>query len=203
MERNDLMRKHYIIAWLIIIIGIGLVVYPIYLRVLSRAEQKVLIRDFYEKADSNISICSEDVTKEYSKWPDTLLEIPKLSLKTAVVEVEDLSVFKRDPKHPPGHYPNTAMPGEIGNVGIAGHRTGPSDYFRHIDKLTEGDDIILHTHISSYYYKVEEVFITDRTNWDVLEKTDYASLTLTSCQSDGKTSNAKRIIVKARLIKEE
>ena len=200
------MRKHYVIAWLIIIIGIGFVFYPIYLRALSRADQKELIRNFYEKGDATI-VDNEDINKaipkEYGKWPDTLMEIPKLSLKVAIVEVEDLSVFQKDPKHPPGHYPNTAIPGEIGNVGIAGHRTGPSDYFRHIDRLTKGDDIILHTHINSYYYRVEDVFITEKTNWDVLKQTDYASLTLTSCQSDGKTSNAKRIIVKARLAKEE
>jgi len=53
-----------------------------------------------------------------------------------------------------GHYPNTVLPGEQGNVAIAGHRTGFGEPFRHLDALRPGDKIVLETPIGTYTYEV-------------------------------------------------
>lgn len=48
-------------------------------------------------------------------------------------------------KHGLGHYPDTVMPGQTGNVAIAGHRNGYGQPLGDIDKLQPGDPIIIRT----------------------------------------------------------
>ena len=45
----------------------------------------------------------------------------------------------------PGHWPGTALPGQLGNAVVAGHRTSHNRDFRNIDQLVPGDEIILST----------------------------------------------------------
>ncbi len=53
-----------------------------------------------------------------------------------------------------GHYPDTPLPCEDGNVGIAGHRTTYGKPFANLDQLGPGDTIILETPIGSCTYEV-------------------------------------------------
>src|SRR5919205_1099741 len=53
-----------------------------------------------------------------------------------------------------GHYPNTPLPGEEGNVAIAGHRTTYGKPFANLDRLKVGDEIFLETPVGNYTYKV-------------------------------------------------
>lgn len=54
----------------------------------------------------------------------------------------------------PGHYEGTALPGEIGNVAIAGHRVGRGSPFEDLDQLLPGDPIVLETADSWFLYRV-------------------------------------------------
>ncbi len=54
----------------------------------------------------------------------------------------------------PGHYPGTAMPGQRGNVALAGHRVGQGSPFLDIDQLRPGDPIVLETAGSWFVYRV-------------------------------------------------
>ncbi len=54
----------------------------------------------------------------------------------------------------PGHYASTAMPGEVGNFSIAGHRVGKGSPFLNLDKLTPGDSVVFETKESWYVYRV-------------------------------------------------
>jgi sortase A len=54
----------------------------------------------------------------------------------------------------PGHYPDTAMPGEPGNVGIAGHRVGKGAPFNDLDLLNSCDAVVIETEQSFYVYRV-------------------------------------------------
>jgi sortase (surface protein transpeptidase) len=54
----------------------------------------------------------------------------------------------------PGHYVGTAMPGEQGNVGIAGHRVGKGSPFLELDLLQPGDPIVVETADSWFVYRV-------------------------------------------------
>jgi LPXTG-site transpeptidase (sortase) family protein len=54
----------------------------------------------------------------------------------------------------PGHYPGTAMPGEQGNVALAGHRVGKGSPFLDLDQLHPGDPIVLETRDSWFVYRM-------------------------------------------------
>jgi sortase A len=105
-----------------------------------------------------------------------------------------------------GHYPQTVLPGELGNVAIAGHRTGFGEPFRHIDKLRPGDIITLETPVGEYIYEVVKPpvdghgnpWITGPDDLSVLAPTIDATLTLTTCDPPHTSKN--RLIVRAKLI---
>ena len=99
----------------------------------------------------------------------------------------------------PSYYPQSAFPGEAGNVLIAGHRGGPAGYFQDLDELEPGDEIILHAPGVSYTYEVERVWIVEPSEVEVIAPLDYPALTLTTCQRVGKDPAAQRLIVRARL----
>ena len=108
-----------------------------------------------------------------------------------------------------GHYPTTALPGDQGNVAIAGHRTGFGEPFRHLDALRPGDHIVLDTPIGTYTYEVMKPpieghgnpWITNAKDTSVISPTIEAVLTLTTCDPPHTSKN--RLIVRAKLIKSE
>ncbi|MEQ1736933.1 MAG: class E sortase [Rhodoglobus sp.] len=99
-----------------------------------------------------------------------------------------------------GHYPGTQMPGDIGNVALAGHRTGWGAPLADIDKLMVGDSVYLETADGWYRYVFRTFAYVMPTAIDVLEpvpETPGAAptdriLTLTSCNP--KLTAAERII---------
>ena len=54
----------------------------------------------------------------------------------------------------PGHYAGTAMPGERGNLAIAGHRVGRGSPFLDLDRLRPGDAIVVETVDAWFVYRV-------------------------------------------------
>lgn len=54
----------------------------------------------------------------------------------------------------PGHYVDTAMPGEIGNFALAGHRDGRGAPFLDLDQLDAGDPVIIETADTWFVYRV-------------------------------------------------
>ena len=102
-------------------------------------------------------------------------------------------------KKGPGHYPQTPMPGQLGNAAIAGHRTTYGGPFLEIDELEPGDEIIVTTPYGRFVYLTTTTEIVDADNWQVIATIDptVATLTLTSCHPVGTAS--QRIIVHAEL----
>ena len=199
------MKKRKIIGFSLILIGILIIAYPLKLRFDTRMDQRKLRKEFNEnKIVEDIDRESDIIEDErivYDSWPDTLMTIPDIDVEVMVVEMEasDIDVFAANANYPPAHYRTTDLPGGESNVGIAAHRTGPADYFRHLDKLEEGDLITLETEKANHEYIVEEVFIVDPSDNTVIGPTDYGALTLTSCEREDGISNKKRIIVRAKL----
>ena len=54
----------------------------------------------------------------------------------------------------PAHYEDTALPGQIGNFAVAGHRVGKGEPFLNLDKLRSGDAVIVETKSYWYVYRV-------------------------------------------------
>jgi sortase A len=54
----------------------------------------------------------------------------------------------------PAHYRDTALPGQVGNFAVAGHRVGKGEPFLNIDKLRSGDAVVVETKTYWYVYRV-------------------------------------------------
>lgn len=55
----------------------------------------------------------------------------------------------------PGHYVGTALPGRLGNFGVAGHRVGKGEPFLNLDHLRAGDAVIVETKSDWFVYRVK------------------------------------------------
>ncbi|MFL6097870.1 MAG: sortase domain-bontaining protein [Blastococcus sp.] len=53
----------------------------------------------------------------------------------------------------PGHYEGTALPGQPGNMGLAGHRVGKGSPFLDLDQLRPRDPIVVETVDSWFVYR--------------------------------------------------
>ena len=96
-----------------------------------------------------------------------------------------------------GHVPGTALPGEQGNVGLAGHR---DTFFRKLKDIETGDAIILATPDGSFTYRVERTVVVDPSDVWVLDATADPVLTLVTCYPFSYIGSApQRFIVRAIL----
>ena len=125
--------------------------------------------------------------------PVAVIAIPKISLNQVVVQ----GTAEGDLELGPGHYTQTPLPGENGNVAIAGHRTTWGKPFYNLDQLKPGDLIYLATSRGTFVYKMTSSQIVDPTDVGVLDPTPTPTLTLTTCNP--KYSAAQRLVVKAVL----
>lgn len=130
-------------------------------------------------------------SSEQTKFKDGetvgLIKIPRLGDDYTRKVV--FGVSGEDLKKGTGLYPSNALPGEEGNMAIAGHRTGPDATFYDLPKIKKGDKIIIETKDYVYTYKTvkraEDTKVMDTDTW-VLDKPKVSSesthnLTLTTC----------------------
>ncbi len=130
----------------------------------------------------------------------TLLRIPKLDVKVLVVEGTTPAALRAGA----GHYPNTPLPGEAGNVAIAGHRTTFGRPLNRMDELVPGDVVTLETPFAIYTYKAVPAFGGHANPW-VVSPTDFSVvsqgagrlLTLTTCHPKG--SARQRLVMRFAL----
>jgi sortase A len=105
----------------------------------------------------------------------------------------------------PGHFVDTAMPGEPGNFAVAGHRVGKGSPFIDLDRLRDGDAIVVETADTWFVYRVTTVSVTAPTDAGVLDAVpghpgvapDRAVLTLVTCTP--KFTDHQRLVVHAEL----
>ena len=127
----------------------------------------------------------------------TRIKIPALGLDTVVVEGITPSALRAGA----GHYPQTPLPCEGGNVAIAGHRTTYGRPFANVDQLKPGDTIELTTPIGGCVYQVSRApFVVAPSELSVIDPTPDRSLTLTTCHPKG--SAAQRLIIRATWVKD-
>ncbi|MCU1367111.1 MAG: peptidase family protein [Ilumatobacteraceae bacterium] len=117
------------------------------------------------------------------------IEIPKLGLSTTLYDGIRLTTLDRGP----GHWPGTAMPGQTGNVVVAGHRVSHDKPFRNIDKLAVGDQVIFTTPDGRFVYDVTSTEIVDPTAVRIIDQTTDKTATLFACHPPGSVS--QRIVV--------
>jgi sortase A len=129
------------------------------------------------------------------------LQIPKIGVNYKVVEGVGLDDLAKGP----GHFPESVLPGQLGNSAIAGHRTTHGAPFYDVNKLHPGDQIVLTYpsvggNASRFVYLVTGTEIVAPSDYaGVVPTTDAskATLVLTSCHPI--TSATQRIVIRAAL----
>jgi sortase A len=121
------------------------------------------------------------------------IRIRKIHASFVVVKGTDAASLRKGP----GFYDDAPFPGARGTAAIAGHRTTYLAPFRHIDRLSSGDDIEIDMPYATFHYRVERRRIVSPTSVWVIKRVRYDRLVLSACHP--LYSAAKRIVVFARL----
>jgi sortase A len=120
------------------------------------------------------------------------IQIPRLGLTAIVAQGDSAAILRRAV----GHLADTALPGESGNVVLAGHR---DTFFRPLKRVRAGDAIVLKTRDGDFAYIVESTAVVRPTDIDVIQPTDRRTLTLITCFPFSYVGPAPdRFIVRAR-----
>ena len=120
------------------------------------------------------------------------LEIPRIGRTDYIVPGVSLNALKKGP----GHYPDTPLPGQLGNAAIAGHRTTYGAPFFDVDQLRAGDEMVVtYTNGDRFVYEVTFTEIVSAADYYVVTTSDpnIAEMTLTSCHP--KYTARDRIVV--------
>lgn len=178
----------------------GFFMYPLYTDWQANRTQADL-REQFQTAGLKAAYASGEVA---DASPLTRIIIPAMGTDTIVVEGTSAKALNTGA----GHYPNTPLPGEAGNVAIAGHRTTYGKPFANLDVLKAGDKITLITPFAEHTYEVVGEFdghsnpwVTSNQDWSVANPTPEPMLTLTTCHPKG--SDAQRLVARAKLIGSE
>ena len=120
------------------------------------------------------------------------IHIPRLGLLAIVAQGETAATLHRAV----GHVPDSALPGELGNVVLAGHR---DTFFRPLRRVHPGDAITLKTRDGDFEYLVESTAVVPPSDVQVLAPRGGRTLTLITCFPFSYLGSApERFIVRAR-----
>lgn len=121
------------------------------------------------------------------------IQISSIDVDSPIFQGDDWDQLKKGV----GQHIPSALPGEDGNMVLSAHNDIYGEIFRHLDRLTPGDEIVVSTERQRYTYVVRKLEVVDPTDVWVMAPTDYASITLISCYPY--QVNSQRIVVFADL----
>jgi len=170
----------------------------------SQVEHRAEARDLPIDLPVDYSLWDEGRIEEYEASlshdfgrPLAILRIPTLDLQVPLLEGTSDLVLNRGV----GRIVGTARPGELGNIGIAGHRDG---FFRGLKDVSEGDRIELETLTATDIYRIDGITIVTPQDVHVLEHQSVPTLTLVTCYPFYFVGRApERYIVSATLIESD
>ena len=201
------------ITTLLFVGGMGLFAYPFFTDIYTEQIVQNRLEDQFQTIRvESVEEWQEQVAGEQGTAL-TRIAIPAIDVETLVVEGTSAAALRAGA----GHYPNTPLPGQPGNVAIAGHRTTYGKPFNRVDEMRVGDEIWLSTPIGDFRYVAIDppkngectrdgqaardgvaACVTSPRDWTVIGQTSESVLTLTSCHPKG--SAQQRIIIRARLV---
>lgn len=116
----------------------------------------------------------------------------RIGLEAVVVQGDSDSILRLAV----GHIPGTALPGQSGNMVLAGHR---DTFFRALRNIRAGDRIVIESPHGSYDYEVESTSVVAPTDLTVLRNSGSRELTLITCYPFSWIGSAPdRFVVRAR-----
>jgi sortase A len=120
------------------------------------------------------------------------IQVPRLGLDAIVVQGDSPASLRRAV----GHISKSALPGELGNVVLAGHR---DTFFRSLHDIRPGDTIEFSTSEHSFEYRVDSIQVVAPNDIQVLEPSTGRHLTFVTCFPFHFVGPApKRFVVRAR-----
>lgn len=135
-------------------------------------------------------------TLHVPRWDDAVMPIAEGTDKRQILD-----------KAMAGHYPETVMPGDVGNFALAGHRMTYGAIFHRAEELEIGDPIVVEAGDVWYVYRVDhmqavkpdQVEAVAPVPWEPGVEPTERYLTLTTCHPIGLNSLQARFIVNAKL----
>lgn len=220
--RKELRRGRLVMKYLaksLIILGILLLLLPTVGGLYTKYEQQKMYKTYLESlsqiedsmqtmnetlASSEEGVQEEEVIDSVPTEMQTpnglavmgIVSIPKIDINLMLVE----GVTRQALKFAVGHMPGTAMPGEVGNCALAGHRSYTfGEYFNRLDEVEVGDEIQITRGKETYTYKVYESFLVEPTEvWVTEPIVDKKIVTLITCHPVVKATH--RLIVRGELV---
>ncbi|MFI5429794.1 class E sortase [Aeromicrobium sp. UC242_57] len=175
----------------------------VWTNVQAAAAQDDLLQEFRSQQQKNQP--AGDVQRETGDGLN-VLQIPRLGddWKWVVVEGVDIKTLNKAP----GHFPDTALPGQVGNYAVAGHRATHGEPFANLDRLVEGDKIYVEAPDGWFTYQVTWSRIIAPTHTEILapvagkpgEKAKARTMTLVTCHP--RWGSSERLVVGAQLVEE-
>jgi sortase A len=88
-----------------------------------------------------------------------------------------------------GHYPDSQLPGQVGNFAVAGHRATNGEPLRDIDRVQVGDRVYVETQEYWYEYTLrrdqivspQDTWVIDEVPWDPGADPTERLITITTC----------------------
>ncbi len=190
----DVLHKHrrhdiFLLRWasfVFLLVGVVAVAYASVVVLYGEVYQAIELHKFEHTAPTAEPrlLNSGDVIGE--------IQIPRLGVKAVVVQGDASELLDRAV----GHLPQTPLPGEWGNVALAGHR---DRLFRPLRGIRPGDTIIIATSTGPFQYEVQSTFVVPASEVSVLRSSDARELTLITCFPFNYVGHApNRFIVRGR-----
>jgi sortase A len=177
---------------LFVLLGLGLVVYVGY-QYWDMYHSQQLLEAQWERQAASASVPAQPRQISATEML-TRVSIPKINMDAIVVE----GASRKELSVGPGHMIDTAMPGGPGNAVITGHR---DTFFRHINELEKGDEIIVRRNGQTFKYEVTGKKIVKPEDVSVLNPTVDPQLTLITCYPTYYIGPApKRLVIFSKLV---
>jgi sortase A len=165
--------------------AIGMIGYPFYTnlvqsRIQSRLDRQLASPELEQAYRERRVSVGDSLTR---------IKIPAIDVDVVVVEGTTASALRAGA----GHYPDSPLPCEVGNVAIAGHRTTYGKPFSSLEVLKEGDVIILETPIGVCTYKMVG-------KAKVIRPTDTGVVANTPDKNHPKGTAKQRLVVQALMV---
>ncbi|MFI5059511.1 MAG: class D sortase [Candidatus Acidiferrales bacterium] len=155
-------------SYVFLVAGVLAAGYAAYIIADSKAYQAVELRKFNHSvplAEPHLPIIGEVIGQ---------IEIPAVAIKAVILHGDSPELLRRGV----GHLPETPMPGEWGNVALAGHR---DTFFRPLRQLRPGEVITVRTIRGVFQYRVESIRVVSPKDIGVLASSSRRELTLVTC----------------------
>lgn len=215
-------------SWLLSIVGLVLVgnaLIPIVnyqFRYATSFSDKMISPLVYKSKDEVLGVITAEAkdSKDYTlitSWfeeepnlnhqQETPIESYHISIPKLGIERSKVKIGGKDLKNSLIHYPDTSLPGRLGNGVIFGHSVlpqffNPQNYltiFSTLHRLKKGDKIIIDVDGVEYQYLVQDLYEVSADDLSVLEQRyDRRFISLITCSPPG--TYLRRLVVKAQII---